>query len=139
MANQIKTIQDKVDHQIAETMGIQVEDWVVNHMVDRELQKRGPVIAQALDGHSKLLDELKKIDRPDHIIKDKDQKIIFEGYTSKRSEEVKKLKEKIQKLENVTDKAFKDGDLKDLNQLLQSLNSKQDKKESGAGAAEEAS
>ncbi len=137
--SQIKTIQDKVDLQISETMGVQVEDWVVNHMVDRELQKRGPVIAKALDGHSKLLDELKKLDRPDHIIKDKDQKVIFEGYTAKRSDEVKKLKEKIQKLENATDRAFKDGDLKELNQLLQSFGDKQDKKESESGAGETAS
>ncbi len=137
--SQIKTIQDKVDLQISETMGVQVEDWVVNHMVDRELQKRGPLIAQALDAHSKLEDELKKLDRPDHIIKDKDQKIIFEGYTAKRSDEVKKLKEKIQKLENATDKAFKDGDLKELNQLLQSLGGGKDKKEGGSGTPEEAS
>lgn len=135
----INTIQTKIRQQMVDLLGPQVEDWIVDKTIGEESLRRAEPIKKALDIHANLLDQIKKLDRPDHIIKDKDGKITFEGYTSKRSDELKKLRENVDKLERASDKAFKDGDIKELNQLLQSFSAKPDKKEGGAGTSEEAS
>jgi histidinol dehydrogenase len=136
MADVVKSIQDVALEQI-KGLGPRVESYVVDKIVDRELEKRAVPITQGMDTLTKFEEELKKVDKPDMIARDKEGKVVSEAYSSKRLEEIKKAKEKIEKLHKAIEKAYIHGDVKDLNQLNQS--SGKDKAESGAGNTEEAS
>lgn len=136
MADVVKSIQDVALEQI-NGLGPRVESYVVDKIVDRELEKRAVPITQGMDTLAKFEEELKKVDKPDMIARDKEGRIVSEAYSSKRLEEIKKAKEKIEKLHKAIEKAYLNGDIKDLIQLNQSGG--QDKKESGAGNTEEAS
>jgi hypothetical protein len=131
----VPTIQEKVAEAIA-NLGPQVESNVVDVMVDKELQKRTPVIVQGLEKIAEFKVELKKVDRPDVKTLNADGSVKDESYSPKKFEEVKKIKERIEKFTNATNKALTDGDLKELNQLLQQSGGK-DKSEGKPGTTEE--
>jgi hypothetical protein len=130
----VPTIQEKVAQGIA-NLGPQVESTVVDMLVDKELQRRTPPIVQGLDKLGELDGELKKADKPDDRTFNKDGSVKDESYSSKKIEEIKKIKERIQKLTNAINKALDNGDLKELNQLLQQGG--KDKTESSAGTTSE--
>lgn len=143
MANVIKTIQDAVLDQI-QKLGPRVESSVVDMMVDKELQKRTPAIVQGLEKLVELEKEYEKTAKPDLVSREIDGTVLSQAYSSKKIEEIKKAKEKVEKLSKAIEKAFEHGDLKDLNQLLQQSGkpdqqSGKDKKEGGAEATGEAS
>jgi len=135
LATRIPTIQEKVAELIAKAGGDRLETELVDLLVDREMEKRKPVLVQAIDHMGVLSEELKKIDKPDHKIMNSDNTVKEEGYTPKRLEEIKKTKEKIDKLTKAFEKAFSNGNLKDLNTLLQS--GKQDGKDQTKSGAED--
>lgn len=134
MADRIPTIQEKVATLIA-GMGDQLETAIVDNMVDRELQKRQPILVQAIDRLGILTADLDKINREDIETRHVDGSVKDKSYSPKRIEEIKKAKDKIEKLTKAFDKAFTHGDLKDLNQLLQS--GKQDGKDQTKDGAED--
>ena len=136
MANQVPTIQEQVAAGIAK-LGPRVETTIVDMMVDKELERRTPPIVQGLDRLSEFDVELKKTDKPDVKTLNADGSLKDESYSPKKFEEVKKIKERIQKLTNAINKALDNGDLKELNQLLQS--SGKDKAEGKPGTSEETS
>src|SRR5258708_39320979 len=115
----IPTIQEKVASLIIEMGGDRLETDIVSIMADRELEKRKPVLIQAIDRMGILSAELDKINRTDVKTLNADGSVKDESWSPKRHEEVKKAKEKIDKLTKAFEKAFSNGDLKDLNQLLQ--------------------
>jgi seryl-tRNA(Sec) selenium transferase len=114
----VKTIQQQVAEQIAKCAP-QVESQVVDMLVDQEIQKRVPAIKQGVERHAELFAEQKKQDKPDIVSRDREGKVVSEFFSAKKIEELKKLDEQIRKLEQAIEKAFSNGDVKDLNVLLQ--------------------
>lgn len=123
-----KTIQTAVAEQISK-IHPRVESMVVDKLVDRAIEARVVPIAQGMDKLKELEEELKKIDHFDSKTFNADGSVKDQSYSGKRIEELKKLRDRIAKLIGAIQKAFDHGDIKDLNQLLQS---KQDKAEGGA-------
>lgn len=126
-------IQSRVDEQLSK-LGPTIDGYVSDHMVDREMKKRGDAIVQGMDKLSQLEDQLEKLEKnPDFRTYGKDMKPTGEAtYSEKKMGEIKKLTEQIGKLQNAMVKAYTDGDLRELNQLLQSDKGK-DKGADGAG------
>jgi len=109
-----------------------VEQSVVDALVDKELTKRTQAIVTCFENFQKLASELVKIDRPDQKVYDDGKEKLF--MSSTRHEEIKKLREKIDKHERSLDKAVK-GDMKDVYDLNQQSSSK-NKGESGGKSSE---
>ena len=144
MANVIHTILAEVASQIANLSKrtdpdkpSRLENGIVDTMVDLEEKKRIPAVVQGLEKLREFEKDHEKVDKADSVLRDQTGKVIQEGYTAKRLEEIKKAVEKIEKLRKAIEKAYEHGDLKDLNQLLQSGG--KDKKEGGTEATGEAS
>lgn len=99
------------------TSGDAVRQKVVQGRVDAEVNKRADALEKALKLRTETQVELKKQDKPDNVLKDKDGKVIHEAFTDARIKERKKLQEKITKIDKAIDAAFNDnewGKLKDL-------------------------
>lgn len=89
--------------------GPEVEKRVEDVFFERSMDKCVTILADLLEIHDKMKKDLNKL-RPDHKILDVDDKIIQEGYTTNRSEERKKLIQKLETGQKAYDKAIKEGD-----------------------------
>lgn len=116
----IEDIQTKVLTEIAEAVDGRLASQVADLMVDRELKKRKDAIVPAIDKHAEWTANLKRLEaNPDDIKYGTDFKPVGEpGFTKKKIDEIMQLRQKIEKLEKAIIKAYTDGDLKDVNQLL---------------------
>lgn len=117
-----------VAQQIA-TLNPKVEEAVTKVLVERELNKRSDAIVVVLDTLSKLENDLKKI-KPDQISYDLDGKVTAETYSKAKSEEHKKLKEKIAKYTSAINKALEKADFGDVYNL-------KNQKQGGDGSSRE--
>jgi|SRR5882724_2643018 len=111
----MNSVQTKVAEQII-NIAPKVEDKVVDALVSRELNRRSDSLVQAMDKLSKLEVDLKKI-KPDVVTYDINGKVASESYSKVKSEEYKKLNEKIGKFTKAIAKALENSDFSDVYNL----------------------
>jgi hypothetical protein len=116
MAKEVKDIRADVGAQLAKIAPRVIEKVSIS-LVDRGLGKRADAIVNCIDKLEKEESELKKIDRPDSILHDREGKIIDEAFTKKRSDDIKKIEARIQKLTKSINKAIETGDYADVYNL----------------------
>lgn len=116
----IKDIQTRVLNDIAQALDGRLSSSIADMMVDRELKKRREAIVPAIDKHAEWSEQLKKLEaNPDNVVYGADLKPVgTPTFSKKKVDEINQLRGKIAKLENAIIKAYTEGDLKDVNQLL---------------------
>jgi hypothetical protein len=110
-----------------------LEEAVTTRWTNKELDKRAMACAVCLENWQKLSNDLHKINRPDtktYTGIDSSVTQLAESFSSGRMEEIKKIKEKIEKHEKALEKALK-GDMKDVYELNQQSASKDKGKDGG--------
>lgn len=132
MAN-TSSIREKVAQEIA-ALAPRLESELVDHLVDREVEKRTKSLVNVLDKLMTLESEAKKLGE-DIVAYDETGKAISKMFSKKRIEERAKNRGRIQKHINAINKALEKNDYSDLNQLAAG----KDTAESGTGNSEEAS
>lgn len=114
----MKTIQEAVAEKIAKS-GENVQLIVVDNLANVEIQRRIGVITEAVGRFETLTKDLKKIDRNDvetYVGSEKQ-----EAMSKQRFEDIKKLKEKLDILRGVTDKALETNTPDAYNKLSETL------------------
>jgi hypothetical protein len=112
-----------------------MEKNVVDALIEKELSKRSAAFVICFENLQKLASDLNKINRPDiKTYAGTEGTAVHESYSETRMNEIKKLREKIDKYERSLDKALK-GDMKDVYDLNQQSSSKD--KGSGGGKSSE--
>ena len=131
----IEDIQTRVLNDIAQALDGRLSSDIADMMVDRELKKRREAIVPAIDKHAEWAAQLKKLEsNPDVKVYGSDMKPIGEPtFSQKKVDEINQLRQKIEKLEKAIIKAYSEGDLKDVNQLLGSGGKDQKSGEAEAG------
>lgn len=114
----VHSITTKVAEMIKESGKDRVEADVVEALVDRTIKKQADAMVQALDKLASMENDYKKIDKPDIIMKDADDKEISAAYSPARNKERKEAREKIGKLERAIEKAYEKGDYSELYNLV---------------------
>lgn len=94
-----------------------VEQRLVDMLVEKEVSRRVEVVGQGVGKANDLEKELRKIDKPDSETFNADGSTATATYTKARLEELKKTREKLDKLNKAIDKALA-GDLGDLTNLI---------------------
>lgn len=131
----VNDIQTRVLNDIAEAMDDRLSGSIADMMVDRELKKRKEAIVPAIDKYAEWTAKLKKLEsNPDVKVYGADLKAIGEPtFSQQKVDEINHLKVRIEKLEKAIVKAYTEGDLKDVNQLLASGGKDQKSGEAEAG------
>jgi len=111
----MNSVQVKVAEQIAE-ISPRVETKVVDVLVVRELDRRSNALVQVIDQLAKLEQDQRKLGPDQVTYNDKGEKAT-ETYSKQRTEERKKLTDKITKYTNTINKALEKGDFKDVYNL----------------------
>lgn len=104
--NEVKELVQKAD----------IRSRVVTALVEAESSARADMLSNALIERKKLEGEIKKV-RPDVKTYDEDGKILSESYTKQQVDDLKKLKEKLQKLDKELNKAITEADYEGLKNL----------------------
>lgn len=110
------TINEQVADRL-KTIAPDVESKVVELMVEKETNRRVEIISQAIAKLDDMQREQRKLGKPDQQSFDGDGKEVSSGFSKERTEERKKLAEKMDKLSKALEKAI-GGDLGDLNNLV---------------------
>lgn len=133
------SIQEEALKQIKD-MAPALESAIVEELSAIELKRRMVPLVLGLDNLHKLDLEIKKADKPDLKFRTTEGDDVA-AYSDKKLEELKKLREKKDKLIKAWEKAFYEGELNDLNQLNQSFGKpdKQDKTENKSESSGESS
>jgi len=100
-----KTIQEAVAEQISNS-GAKVAEIVIDKMAQIEIDKRVATIQKAILKQDELTKDLKKIDKEDFVTYAAGNQVSV--MSKERFEQIKKLKEKIQKLVAATNAALND-------------------------------
>lgn len=131
-----KTILTKLYEKIAGFLtSAKREEELIEHLANKQLTADTLVLAICYEAWQKAEADLKKIDRADDIRYDKDRKPVREEYTAGRLDEIKKVKDRIDKIEKVIAKAIENGEMKDAREIAQQHTSKD--KGSGGGKSPE--
>lgn len=123
-------LHTKVSESIAASAP-RVIDFVVKTLADKEVDRRASLLLGAIDLATAIKRDLNKIDRPDIVApRGRDNKPIGEdGYSVNRLKEIKKLTEKLAKVEKAIDFATRETDA-DWS-LLSNLKSEMEKADKG--------
>ncbi len=130
------SIADKLTKRLEEfgsaDMQRKVEEFRYNKIIDQ----RADLMSKAIDITERLEFDLRKLERsPDHITKNLKGEVLSEGYTDKKFEEIKKLREKVEKAHKAFDKALNGKEQKDFDDVKQ-LVANQPKGEDKSGKSE---
>lgn len=111
----VVTLNTKIAETIAGSSEV-VLNKVIKTLADKEIDKRATSLLAGLEAANAARSELRKLDRPD--VKPnlgRDGKPVGEGtYTEARIKEIKKVTEKLAKIERAIDKATDKSDYADL-------------------------
>jgi len=110
------SIRDKIAGQIAQ-IGPDVENRVIDTIIEKETAKRAAAIAVVLEKLEVEEKNLKKINHPDLKTFDRDKKVIAEGFSGARLQEIETVEKKIAKITNALTKALEKDDMQDVYQL----------------------
>lgn len=109
------TITSVVAERLAQ-ISPQVNERVIEHLVNVELEKRSNAIVSGLENLRGLQNDLKKI-KPDQVSVDENGNEVSATYSKSKFEERKKLLEQIAKVEKALDLAIDKGDMSKLYEL----------------------
>lgn len=90
---------------------------MVEARVKAEVEKRATALDKALSVRSQVASELKKQDRPDVKTYNGDGTVASETYSEERFKEVKKLKEKLGKIDKTINLALNNSEWGKLNEV----------------------
>jgi hypothetical protein len=93
-----------------------VREQVIENRVSKEINKRVEALDKALGARSAAQGDVRKLDRPDVKALDSEGKIVSEAYSEERFKELKKAREKLEKIDKAIDKAL-NGDFSKLNEI----------------------
>lgn len=132
----MKTVQEAVAERIA-SAGPSVFDGVVDILADSVIKKRKDIVVQAVGTLDKLEKEHAKINRNDNVTFVDGQR--HESMTEKRFNEIKKSKERMDRLSAAISKALETNATDDYTKLEKLSSGKPDDsaKEQGGGSGEE--
>lgn len=119
----MKTVQEAVGEQIAKA-GTKVFDGVVETIAGAEIRKRQDAIVQAVAMQDKLDKEFQKINKPDNVTYVEGTRV--EVMTEKRFNEIKKLKERMEKLTTAINKCLELNTQDEYNKLGKLISGKPD-------------
>lgn len=132
------TIADKLTNRLeahgSRDMQQKVEDLRYNKIIDQ----RADLMSKAIDVVDRLELDLRKLEKsPDCVIRTIEGAVLYSGFSDKRFEEIKKLKEKVEKAHKVFDKALNAKEQKDFDDVKQlvatQLTDKKPEKPEGEG------
>lgn len=90
--------------------GGDVQNRVIDAMVEKEVKERSEILDRALQKRFQLLMDLKKVDKPDIILKNRDGSTQSSSWSPAKCEEIKKAQEALDKLEANITKALESND-----------------------------
>ncbi|MDO8660404.1 MAG: hypothetical protein Q7K43_00805, partial [Candidatus Woesearchaeota archaeon] len=90
--------------------GTQVYEKLRDTLVDREVGERVVLLEKALVQRNQTISELRKLEKPDVETFDADGKVLSASWSKQRTEELKKKREQLQRLETAFDNALGDND-----------------------------
>ena len=93
-----------------------IREKVVESCVNKEIDKRVETLNKALKTRATAHNEVRKLDKPDVKAFDSEGKVISEVFSGERFKELKKAREKLEKIDTAIDKAL-EGDFSKLNEL----------------------
>lgn len=130
-----KSVQISVAERVKSTVfNDEVNKKFEDELVDREATRRAGALSIAWENIGKLHNDLRRLDKPDQVYYDNEGKIAQQLYTHVRNEELKKLRERIEKYERAFDHAW-GGDFKDLHDLNNNFKDKGGGGEKNAGTS----
>jgi len=130
------TIAMRVAEHLKEHASEDVQKRLVEALTEETIKRRVDILKQATDALSKMEFDLRKIDKADHTIKDREGKVISEGFTTAKLEEIKKLTERIEKLTKAIGKGLNAKEEKDMDDVRQIVGNLKGDKGSGGGKPE---
>lgn len=110
------SLQTKVAEMIKTNAPQQVEDKIIAALVDREVNRRSDALTKAIDNLSKMEGERKRI-KPDNVSYNEDGTVKDQSYSKAKTEEIKKLDQKIDKHTKAITKALENQDYGDVYNL----------------------
>jgi len=102
---QAKSLKSSVADALAMNGSKQVFDRVRDHLVEDELKRRTDLVLKGLAKKEEIERELRKV-KPDQQGLDLSGKVVSETYSKAKVEEVKKLKEQLNKVEKALEGAL---------------------------------
>jgi acetylornithine deacetylase/succinyl-diaminopimelate desuccinylase-like protein len=111
-----KTIKEAVAEKIKEC-GEEVANTVINKLAEVEISRRVDLIMKGINHLEKLEKEWKKVDGKKDVITYNDAGEKIETMSKARWEEIKKAKEKVDKMTKAIDSALKDNTTDAYNKL----------------------
>lgn len=111
----MNSLQAKVAEKIA-TIAPVVEEKIIDALVSREVNRRSDALTKAIDDLSKMEGEVRRI-KPDQVQYNEDGTVKDQSYSKPKTEELKKLKQKIEKYTNAINKALEKADYGDVYNL----------------------
>lgn len=105
----MSTVKELVTERLG-TIGSTVREKVVAQLVETEVQKRTEAVVFVVKRLDESNEQLKKINRGDLVTYNEDGSVASTGWSKGRVDEIKKIKESIQKLENALELAFEKND-----------------------------
>lgn len=109
------SLQEKVATKIA-TIAPVVEDKIIEALVAREVTRRSDALTKAIDALSKMEGEKRRV-KPDQVQYNEDGSVKDQSYSKLKTEELKKLNQKIDKYTNSINKALDKADYGDVYNL----------------------
>lgn len=111
----MNSLQAKVAEKIS-TIAPVVEDKIIDALVAREVNRRSDALTKAIDDLNKMEGEQRRI-KPDQVQYNEDGSVKDQSYSKAKIEELKKLKQKIEKYTNAINKALDKADYGDVYNL----------------------
>lgn len=116
----MNSLQTKVAEKIA-TIAPVVEEKIIDALVSREVNRRSDALTKAIDDLSKMEGEKRRV-KPDQVQYNEDGSVKDSSYSKAKTEELKKLNQKIDKFTNAISKALDKADYGDVYNLSKADN-----------------
>ena len=111
--DQAKELLADVAERVKNT-GTRVYEKLRDSMVECEVVNRVGLLEKALGQRTAMLAELRKLEKPDVETFDMDGKVTSSSWSKQRTEELKKKREQLQRLESAIDAALGENDFQKL-------------------------
>lgn len=131
----VQSLRDRIDEQIAAAHP-RIQDHVLSQFVDAEILRRAQILASGINTLRELEADQKKVDRPDNTLYTADGTVAQSQYTKGRLDEIKKVKDKVTKLQTALDKAIESNAADDYKKLEEAI--KKAKTKGGSAPADDA-
>lgn len=117
-------------------LGPSIESAVIEHLANEEVEKKKTTLVVALDALTKMENAHRRLLKPDLVFGNSEGGDKVEAFTPGRQEEIKKSKEKIEKMERAITKALEKGDFGDVLNLTGNIKAEKQGGSQGEGAAD---